>query len=59
MDDAENIRNTRKAKINRNKNFPYKYSKTCIICGETYGLDVLNKGENNRCPICIVKRRIR
>jgi len=50
--DIKESQNTRKAKINRNKDFPYKYRKICIICGKTYGLDKLTPNENGRCPNC-------
>jgi len=47
-----NERNTGKAKLNRNKNFPYKYRKICLKCGRTYGVDHDLPNENNRCPLC-------
>jgi len=52
MDETKNIRNTAKAKINRNKGFPYKYRKICSQCGKPYGLDKVTEYENGRCPNC-------
>jgi len=44
-------------KVNKDSEFPYKYSKTCVSCGKRYGIDRRDAEKRPLCPNCMFPRK--